>query len=61
MRSLMIVAPHEFLDGAAPRVEGQQRPDVEVFVVNRPKEALNVAIRLRRVGPQDEMPDLKGH
>src|SRR6185436_21189842 len=49
MRSLMVVVPDEVLNGPAPRGKREERPDVEAFVVNRPKEPLDFAIRLWRV------------
>ena len=37
MRSLMIVGPDKLLDGATPGREGEERPDVETFVIDGAK------------------------
>ena len=59
MRSLMVVVPNKLLDGPATCGEGKQRPDVETFVVDCAKEALDFPVRLRRVGAEHVMPDVE--
>ena len=60
MRSLMIVVPDEFLHRSAARCKGEERPDVEAFVINGAKETFDFAVRLRRVRPQQVMADVVG-
>ena len=57
MRSFVIVVPHKAVDGAIAGAECEQRLDVETLVVDRPEEALDLAVGLRRVGPQQVMGD----
>src|SRR5438093_1267144 len=60
MGSFMIVVPDKVLHGSVARRECKQRPDVETFVVDGPKEALDLPVGLRRVGPQQVMRDPQG-
>ena len=57
MRSLMVVIPDEVLDGSAPRPEREERPDVEAFIIDRTKEPLDFAVRLRCIRPQQIVTD----
>ena len=57
MRSFVIAVPNKSFDGSAARGECKQRADVEAFVVDGAKEALDFAIGLRRVGPEHVMPN----
>src|SRR6187399_3039223 len=60
MRSLMVVVPDEVVDRAAPSREGEERTDMQTFVVHGAKEALDFAIGLGRVRPQQMVSDPVG-
>ena len=55
----MVVIPNEFLNRTAASFEGKERADMEAFVIEGAKEALDFAIRLRCVRSQDEVANPK--
>src|SRR5687768_16498850 len=57
VRSLVIVVPDELIHRAAPRREREERAYVQALVVDGAKEALDFAVGLRRVRPEQVMSD----
>lgn len=60
MRPLMIVVPNKLVHGATARGKREERPHVETLVVDGPKEAFDLAVRLRRIRPEQVMRNLVG-
>ena len=60
MRSLMVVVPHEILDGSTAGREGKQLTHMQAFIVDRSEEALDLAVGLGRVRPQQVVANVMG-
>ena len=57
MRSFVIVVPHKAVNRATAGAEGEQRLNVEALVVDGAKEALDLAVGLRRIGADQVVPN----
>ena len=56
----MIVVPDEILHGAVASRKGEERSNVQTFVIDCAKEPLDFAVGLRRVRAEQVMPNAKG-
>src|SRR5918993_858781 len=55
MRSFMVIEPDEVVHGAASRGEGEERSDVQAFVIDRAEKPFDLPVRLRRVRTKQMM------